>query len=703
MSHELKQVDVRLKLVDKNGLFSKETIDTPYKAISVMASVMAELDREEVCVVNLDSKGHPINFNVVSIGSINASLVTGRELYKSAILSNAASMIMLHNHPSSELHMSKMDRDVTEKMMYAGILLDIDFYDHVIVAGGTGEMLSIRETHPELFNKSLYSNHIAHVADSVKEQEVSYQGIPPTTYEILQIKDKSNGGAYRFMGMNYVKRKGLSVNYSDYESRYKGELKPGESLDTLYERFNLYHPEGFTGHSLSVSDVIVIEDVTEKKAFYVDSVGFTKVDDFFVERYNRTEQEEKVISDFREKTERYFRPVDGKSVKEIENEIRDFLFEKVREYDLPVQFGEVMVYGSRCRGMEKDSSDLDIVVEYQGMSREDDLFNVFHEDELYIGECKVDINPIKEEKSGNIAEFLERATQYMEQELAFSIADRFIKIQEVYDGYDYTIYGEDFKEIDGGVYDNPDISIYEALKDIVEDLKMNPDTNGAKGKIEENSELVPVNLEELEKAVEKSNYIPPRITFTVAECGEFHQMGRYHDDIESVDEAIAVWKEFKKGALNGIPSIGILAHIPGQLEMDDEQVDILSGNWIDLDMIRYYPTIRNEKVVIEMIADLMERLRDVKVVGKMPQELSVELLLRELDPKKEILSEDERSLIQEYAMQMKDMSKTRELAERICYQEEYGNQDVAPAVIAARKEMEEEQEKKEEHLHQKKR
>lgn len=67
------------------------------------------------------------------------------------------------------------------------------------------------------------------------------------------------------------------------------------------------------------------------------------------------------------------------------------------------------------------------------------------------------------------------------------------------------------------------------------------------------------------------------------------------------------------------------------------------------------------------------------------------------------LSEDERSLIQEYAMQMKDMSKTRELAERICYQEEYGNQDVAPAVIAAKKEIEEEQEKKEEHLHQKKR
>ena len=103
MQHELKQVEVRLKLTDKTGVFSMERIDTPDKAVSVLAPVLAGLDREEVCVVNLDGKGRPINFNVVSIGSVNASLVTGRELYKTAILSNAAGMIMLHNHPSSDL------------------------------------------------------------------------------------------------------------------------------------------------------------------------------------------------------------------------------------------------------------------------------------------------------------------------------------------------------------------------------------------------------------------------------------------------------------------------------------------------------------------------------------------------------------------------------------------------------------------------
>lgn len=702
MNHELKQVEVRLKLVDKEGLFSKEAIDTPQRAVSLMAPILAELDREEVCVVNLDSKGHPINYNVVSIGSINASLVTGRELYKSAILSNAASMIMLHNHPSSVLSVSKMDRDVTEKMMYASILLDIEFLDHVIVGGGTGQMLSLRETYPYLFEASNYSNQIVHVADGVRE-EASYQGMPPTTYEILQIKRDSNGEPYRFMGMNYVQKKELSVNADDYESVYKGELKPGESLDTLYERFNLYHPKGFRGHSLSISDVIVLETPTEINSFYVDSVGFCKLQDFFADRFIHTEQEWKTIQTFRQQTEQYFRPVDAKSAQEIENEVRDFLYEKIREYDIPVQIGEVVLYGSRCRGTEKENSDIDIVVEYQGVSREDDLFNLFHEEDFYIGDVKVDINPIKEEKSGNIAEFLEAATKYMEQELAFSIEDRYISIQEVYDGYDYTIYGEDFKEIDGGVYDNPDISIYEALHDIVEDLKKNPDTNGAKGKIKESSTLVPINKEMFDEAVEKSNYIPPRITFTVAECSEYHQMARYHDNIETAEEAIALWREYQNSPLNGVPAIGILVHTPGQPEMEDEQVDLVTGNWLDLDMIGYYPTIRKEQKVIELIADLIGNLREVKVIGKMPTQLSTELLLRELDPKREILSEEERSLIQNYALQMKDMQKTRELAERICYQEEFGNQDVAPAVIEARKEMQEAQEKKEEKMYQRKR
>lgn len=690
MSRELKQVDVRLKLTDKESVFSRETIDTPEKAVSVLAPVLAELDREEVCVVNLDGKGHPINFSVVSIGSVNSSLITGRELYKSAILSNAAAIIMIHNHPSSDLQMSRLDLDVTEKMMYAGVLLDINFYDHVLVAGSTGEIFSMREHVPELFELSQYPSLISHVADSVKE-ETSYQATSfvPVTYEILQIKEGSNGEAYRFLKMSHVQASGMQVNVADYESKYKEAWKPGETLETIYERFNIHRSGDFTGHSLSVSEVVVLESETEKKAFYVDSFGFSELKDFFVERFERTEQQKKMIAGFREKTETYFHPVEGMNALEVENAVRDYLMDTIRRQDLLIQIGEVMVYGSRCRGTEKSTSDIDIVVEYKGDIREDDLFNLFHEDEFLLGNHTVDINPIQADKSGNIAEFLQQATIYMESEMVFSIGNRYIYIQDATEGYDYTIYGLDMKEIDGGVYDDSDISIYEALDEIVADLREYPDGNIVKGSVRKDSPLVPVNLDEFEEAVEHSRYVPPKITYTVAECGEFHSMGRYRDDVENVNEAIALWNEYREGTLNGVPSIGILVHTPGQTELEDVQVDLVSGKTMDLDMIRYYPEINTEEAAIQKICELVEKLSDVEVIGKVPENVSAELILREFDPKQEIYNEEERSLIKEYASQLKDMQKTKGLARCICYQEKFGNQDVALAMITAREEIEE--------------
>ena len=690
MSHELKQVDVRLKLTNKESMFSRETIDTPEKAVSVLAPVLAELDREEVCVVNLDGKGHPINFSIVSIGSVNSSLITGRELYKSAILSNAAAIIMIHNHPSSDLQMSRLDLDVTEKMMYAGALLDIDFYDHVLVAGSTGEMFSMREHVPEWFELSQYPSLISHGADGVKEEH-SYQATSfvPVTYEILQIKEGSNGEVYRFLKMSHVQAGGMQVNADDYKSKYKGEWKPGETLETIYERFNIHRPEDFTGHSLSVSDVVVLESETEKKAFYVDSFGFSELKDFFVERFERTEQQKKMIAGFREKTETYFRPVEGMNATEVEDAVRDYLMDTIRRQDLLIQIGEVMVYGSRCRGTEKTTSDIDIVVEYKGDIREDDLFNLFHEDEFLLGNHKVDINPIQADKSGNIAEFLQQATIYMESEMVFSIGNRYIYIQDATEGYDYTIYGLDMKEIDGGVYDDSDIAIYEALDEIVADLREYPDGNIVKGSVRKDSPLVPVNLDEFEEAVERSQYVPPKITYTVAECGEFHSMGRYRDNIENVNAAIAFWNEYKQGTLNGVPSIGILVHTSGQTEMEDAQVDLVSGKTMDLDMIRYYPAIHTEEAAIQKICELVENLPDVNVIGKVPENVSAELILREFDPKQEIYNEEERSLIKEYAVQVKDMPKTRGLARCICYQEKFGNQDVALAMITAKEEIEE--------------
>ena len=108
-----------------------------------------------------------------------------------------------------------------------------------------------------------------------------------------------------------------------------------------------------------------------------------------------------------------------------------------------------------------------------------------------------------------LAEMKKTLESEQETELAFSIADRYISIQEVEGGYDYSIIGADYKEIDGGIYDNPDVSIREALHDILEDLKSKPDYNGAKGNIQREDKLIPMDYDGLMEKAEEANRILP--------------------------------------------------------------------------------------------------------------------------------------------------------------------------------------------------
>lgn len=134
-----------IQLNERTVLYSRQPVNTPERAIEVMGKVLASLDREYLCVVNLNSQLHPINYNVVSIGGLDNALAPMSNIYKSAILSNASSIIMLHNHPSGVAEPSEQDRQVTRKVEDASQLMDIRLLDHIIVAGGTGEMYSFME------------------------------------------------------------------------------------------------------------------------------------------------------------------------------------------------------------------------------------------------------------------------------------------------------------------------------------------------------------------------------------------------------------------------------------------------------------------------------------------------------------------------------------------------------------------------------
>lgn len=89
-------------------------------------------------------------------------------------------------------------------------------------------------------------------------------------FGIYQITERDPEHDYRFMGLDYVQKKGIMVTRADYDLIYTAPLTEKDTLDGIYERFNIQRPADFTGHSLSVSDVVVLNDGNTVKAYYVD-------------------------------------------------------------------------------------------------------------------------------------------------------------------------------------------------------------------------------------------------------------------------------------------------------------------------------------------------------------------------------------------------------------------------------------------------
>lgn len=140
--YSLPEVQIRLK--DGPRVYTTEPISNPPAAVKLLSNIMKDLDREHCFVINLNSQLQPINFSCVSIGGLDRALVPVSNIFKSAILSNAASVIMLHNHPSGNSEPSQEDLAITNQIREAGKLISIPLLDHVIVSS-TGHFRSLRE------------------------------------------------------------------------------------------------------------------------------------------------------------------------------------------------------------------------------------------------------------------------------------------------------------------------------------------------------------------------------------------------------------------------------------------------------------------------------------------------------------------------------------------------------------------------------
>ena len=536
-------------------------------------------------------------------------------------------------------------------------------------------------------------------------------------YGIYQLKPNPELDSLRFEGTESLKRMGITKDNFDaikpenYTLLYVGELSElqketqGATLEAIFEKFNLDHPEDFRGHSLSVSDIVVLHQNGQNTAHFVDSFGYTEIPDFL--REQTPEKEE-------------MQDTSGHNVQKTEPEIDG-----------------------------------------------DEIIDLGDETEQVLAEMKKTLE------------------SEQETELAFSIADRFISIQEVDGGYDYSIMGADYKEIDGGIYDNPDVTIREALHDILEDLKSQPDYNGAKGNIQREDELIPMDYDGLMEKAEEANRIIPEstpssvvadfkaktgelfhdisemnpeeieetvkchvqakieeydinativdvavtgsrcrglehegsdldvvvelstaereddlfnafnedglhigevkvdinpitaqrtgtlesylpqmeeylegvrqvreqekesaeVTLTVSECGEFHNLGECYENIPTVDEAISIWKQIPSERMNGIPAIGINILGRGAEPFEDYEIDVLSGKRIDLGVLDYVPDIKNNPQAMEVITELVAKLPDMEIDGVMSEEMEArvwELRMPDLPQEEQLAVELDR-------------------------------------------------------------
>ena len=157
----------------------------------------------------------------------------------------------------------------------------------------SGGMQTIREYRNEMQERDRETDMEVMESSGIRENEDILLSGDKEYYGIYQILDGTKGSEYLFMGMDFVTSHGMEVEGRDYAYIYGGKLTETDTLDSLYEKFNLYHPEGYYGHSLSVSDVVILQKDNHIKAYYVDSFGFRELPDFVRQRMHEAEMNRK--------------------------------------------------------------------------------------------------------------------------------------------------------------------------------------------------------------------------------------------------------------------------------------------------------------------------------------------------------------------------------------------------------------------------
>lgn len=466
-------------------------------------------------------------------------------------------------------------------------------------------------------------------------------------YGIYQIIDGSPGREYEFMDLNFIERHGYQVKKEDYELIYSDKMHYGDTLDSLYEKFNIAHPADYTGHSLSVSDIVVLNENGNVKAYFVDSISFRELPDFLqlepelnqeelayrignqyfsiqvaTEGYDYSfydkeyklmdggilndpdismrqaiqniledeglEQLERIPVDYNELQEKAEEieaeilqearsqrkrvlvisdhteaeaGLNGMCRSEIEETVWAIAQAEIIENDLDARIQAVRVYGSRTRdGLYNEDSDLDVVIAYEGTVSEDDLFSVLNEAGYKVGNMKVDMNPIRPDKTGMLEEFLEKSERYLDEK--------------------------------------------------TEQMK----ARGEYKPLAKVEELVEANYNMIDNVL---NNMPPRkepyLEYYAAECDEYHSLGKIYKST-NLDEIVAKYREIIDDPTlsyygNGM---GIIYRDPNDTFYDEAEVSLVSRKSIrgdNLDDVAFLAALPMVHEALEKIVEAFPNFR----------------------------------------------------------------------------------------------
>lgn len=615
MSDRLNQVAVRL--VKQPPLYSDIPMSNPDAAIKVMNDFLSQMDRELFCIVNLQSDLKPINMNIVSAGALDQAIAHPREILKSAILSNANSMMLIHNHPSGSLTPSDIDIQTTIRLQEVGTLMGIPVVDHIITGRGQ-EYYSFKEKDILPIARismppDMERVHLGMVAENI----IEYEPVTTTTVPLpVQGKDMDSimksleSGVEDFFTSEkygeYLKTMTKFHRYSFNNTLLIAMQRPDATLVTGYRNWQSMGRQVKKGEK-GITILAPAPKKQKKSQAVYDQENNPILDEQGNQKY---EEIEVVIPRFKATTVFDISQTEGEPIQTIGPEE---LTDAVKDFDMFMQaitdISPVPIRFDEIEGSAKgyyDSANKEIVIR-KGMSESQTIKTAIHES----GHARLhDRDKMKAEGIRK-----DRETREVEAEsVAYCVCSAF-EVETSYYSFPYIAgwsSGRDMKELRASMD-----TIRQTSGQMIEEL-----TGRLQILIAEKEVALGVAEQAAEYDVLKNSSC---ISFYVAECSEFPVLGEFHHDL-SLEEAFRIYDQIPGNRMNGIKSIGFNLQDGSDYE---GMFDIYVGGEVQKEIINSIPTFRENDLVQKAISavekEVNKRQKNVDKSNKSHKEMGTEI------------------------------------------------------------------------------